>query len=186
MPVHALDFIGTFNATDKALFEKEVKTRHVRKGNFLLREGMIASSLFFNITGAAFEYNASPSGDENITGLYMTNEWFFNPSSLALQKPSHSFIAAYSDSIVLELSIQSIHTLIYKSAAFFQFNSLIAQPTLGAYFFDNTLTPFQKYAYILEHRPALLQVFPLKMIAAYLKITPETLSRVREKLARAN
>ena len=186
MQANALDIIGTFNATDKALFEKEVKVRHVDKGEVLLREGMVANALFFNVNGAAFQYSLSPSGAENITGLYMANEWFFNPSSLAAQTPSHSFIAAYVDSIVLELSIQSIHTLIYKSAAFFQFNSLIAQPTTGAYFFDNTLTPFQKYAYILEHRPALLQVFPLKMIAAYLKITPETLSRVREKLARAD
>jgi len=46
------------------------------------------------------------------------------------------------------------------------------------------MTPLQKYQYILDHRPDLIQQFPLKIIASYLKITPETLSRVRDKLSK--
>jgi hypothetical protein len=46
------------------------------------------------------------------------------------------------------------------------------------------MTPLEKYQFVLQTRPQLVQVFPLKMIASYLKVTPETLSRVREKLAR--
>jgi hypothetical protein len=51
-------------------------------------------------------------------------------------------------------------------------------------FFDNASTPTEKYLYILNNRLQLIQAFPLKMIASYLKITPETLSRVREKVTR--
>src|SRR5690606_16354801 len=129
-------------------------------------------------------YSISPLGDENILELHTDNEWFFNRSSLTRQTPAQSFVKAYTNSIILEINIQSIHALIYKSAAFFQFNSIISQPASSSYFFDNTTTPLQKYQHVLAHKPALLHTFPLKMIAAYLKITPETLSRVREKLAK--
>lgn len=50
--------------------------------------------------------------------------------------------------------------------------------------FDNALNPIEKYNYILANKPELVQAFPLRMIASYLKITPETLSRVREKIVR--
>lgn len=58
------------------------------------------------------------------------------------------------------------------SGCFFQFQS-------RTYLFDNSLNPAQKYNYIKEAKPLLLQMFPIKMIASYLKIAPETLSRVR-------
>jgi hypothetical protein len=45
--------------------------------------------------------------------------------------------------------------------------------------FDNALAPKEKYLYVLNNRQQLIQEFPLKMIASYLKITPETLNRVR-------
>jgi len=41
------------------------------------------------------------------------------------------------------------------------------------------MTPTEKYRYILSNKPQLIQKFPLKYIASYLNITPETLSRVR-------
>ena len=49
--------------------------------------------------------------------------------------------------------------------------------------FDNALTPKAKYAYVLNNSPQLIQEFPLKMIASYLKITPETLSRSERRLS---
>jgi CRP-like cAMP-binding protein len=131
-----------------------------------------------------YQYSIQLPGEKNIIDLHVANEWFFNQHSFATQSPSTSFIAAYTDSTVLELSIESIHYLINCSQAFFQLNKLLAQPADKNYFFDNMLTPLEKYQYIVDKRSGLLQTFPLKMIASYLKVSPETLSRVREKLTR--
>lgn len=100
------------------------------------------------------------------------------------QKPSESFVQAYAESEILELTVQSLHGLIAESPAFLQMGRILEQATARVHFFDNDLTPIQKYEHLLNNRPQLLQKFPLKIIASYLKITPETLSRVREKLAR--
>ncbi|MEO5563434.1 MAG: hypothetical protein ABIR18_08365, partial [Chitinophagaceae bacterium] len=61
---------------------------------------------------------------------------------------------------------------------------IFEQATSRVHFFDNRLNPTEKYQYILDNKSGLLQKFPLKLIASYLKITPETLSRVRESFSK--
>ena len=77
------------------------------------------------------------------------------------------------------MTVYSLHNLIEISPVFFQLGKLLQPTTLRTQFYDDSMTPIEKYKYVLEHRPQLLQRFPLKYIAAYLKIAPETLSRVR-------
>jgi hypothetical protein len=84
----------------------------------------------------------------------------------------------------LELSIENIHKLVAISPVFLQLGGILASSVSRISFFDNDLTPLKKYQFIIQNRPQLIQAFPLKLIASYLKITPETLSRVREKLAK--
>jgi hypothetical protein len=79
--------------------------------------------------------------------------------------------------------MHKMHEMIGLSPAFFQLARVLEPVHSRTHLFDNQLTPLEKYQYILQHRPGLLQAFPLKIIASYLKITPETLSRVRDKIA---
>lgn len=43
-------------------------------------------------------------------------------------------------------------------------------------------SPEEKYRYLIENEPQIIQRTPLKFIASYLNITPETLSRIRAKI----
>lgn len=52
-------------------------------------------------------------------------------------------------------------------------------------FFDNNNTPDEKYQYILKNKSEFIQKFPQKLIASYLKITPETLSSVRNRFSKS-
>jgi CRP-like cAMP-binding protein len=182
----ALYTTGAYTPADTLLFEREVKTRHIAKNEILLQPGEVAKSIYFNQKGAIYQYTLPSATTQNIIELHVENEWLLNQASLAKQAPSDSYIAAYTESIVLELSIASIHFLIGCSQAFFQLNTILAQPASKTHIFDHALTPLQKYQYVIETKPQILQAFPLKMIASYLKITPETLSRVREKIAKGN
>lgn len=49
-------------------------------------------------------------------------------------------------------------------------------------FQNNRITPEAKYALLLSSKPQLIHKFSLKIIADYLGMTPETLSRVRRKM----
>ncbi len=175
---------GIYSDTDIQLFESKTKFRTVSKDEILINRGEVCKSIFFNITGAFYQYNYKDEIEENVIDLHSDNEWFLNHSSFISQKPSDSFIKAYTESNILEFDIESLHCLIGKSPAFLQFGKILGQATSRVHFFDDRLTPTQKYQHILDNRRELIQKFPLKFIASYLKITPETLSRVREKISK--
>lgn len=181
---NALNIIGEYSNHDILLFEKEVQIRQIRKGDILLNKGDLAKSMFFVLQGAIYQYMPKEDGSICVLDLYGEEEWLLNDQSFIGQTPSESIISAFSDSWLLEISIDSIHFLIAKSASFLQLNKILAQSTSRVYFFDHSLSPLQKYEFLFRNKPQLLQLFPLKVIASYLKITPETLSRVRERFAK--
>jgi CRP-like cAMP-binding protein len=174
----ALAAIGSFTAADLTLVEQHITYRTIPKNAVLLQEGAVCQSAFFILKGAFYQYQLVEI-EESIIDLHGHSEWLLNHSSFISQKPSQTTIKAFMDSEVFELSIQSIHELIARSPVFFQLGKVLDQTSSRIHFFDNALTPLQKYQYVLANRPQLVHLFPLKYIASYLKITPETLSRVR-------
>jgi CRP-like cAMP-binding protein len=179
-----LNKIGYFSEEDIQLLENRLIHKNIQKGERLLNQGQVCQSVHFIVKGAFLQYNFKDEIEQNIIDLHLENEWVLNQQSFVSQKPSETIIEAYTESIVFEINIHTIHQLIGQSPAFFQLGKVLDQMTARTHFFDNSLTPLQKYQHILENRREIIQAFPLKMIASYLKITPETLSRVREKLAK--
>lgn len=181
-----LEKIGHFTEADLERFIERVKQRKVSKDEVLLQEGQVCQTLFYNLQGALYQYNYTEELEIRILDLHLEHEWVINDRSFLNQKPSEYCLKAFSDCEIIELSLQDLHRLIAESPAFLQMGRILEQATARVHFFDNPLSPTEKYLHILEHRPGLLQQFPLKIIAAYLKITPETLSRVRDKLAKGD
>lgn len=179
-----LNKIGYFSEADIQLLENRIIQKEVKKGEFLLKQGEVCKSVHFIIKGAFLQYNFKDEIEQNIIDLHLEGDWFLSHQSFVSQKPSENIIEAYTESVVFEINISTLHHLIGESPAFFQLGKVLEQINSRTHFFDNSLTPLQKYQYLIENRREIIQVFPLKTIASYLKITPETLSRVREKLAK--
>ena len=176
--------MGNFNEEQVQLFESKIVYRELKKDEIVLPEGGVCSSVFYNLSGALYQFNYKADNELNVIDLHLDQEWFLNASSFFNQKPSDSCIKAFTDCSIFELSVFRLHELIAVSPVFLQLGKVLDQATGRVHFFDNLMTPLQKYQYVLDHRPDLIQQFPLKIIAAYLKITPETLSRVRDKLSK--
>ena len=176
--------MGNFSEKDVQLFETKLVYRNLSKDEIALAEGAVCTSVFYNLSGALYQFNYREDNELNVIDLHLDQEWFLNARSFFNQKPSDCCIKAYTDCEVFELSVFRLHELIAVSPAFLQLGRVLEQATSRVHFFDNLMTPLQKYQYVLDQRPDLIQQFPLKIIAAYLKITPETLSRVRDKLSK--
>lgn len=179
-----LSKVGHFSDIDVERFARRIRYRSVSKDEVILPEGAVCQVLLYNLQGAIYQFNYKDELELNIIDLHLDQEWVLNDRSFFAQKPSDCCIKAYTDCEVFELSVQDLHQLIAESPNFLQLGRVLEQATARVHFFDHPLSPTEKYLYILEHRPTMIQQFPLKMIAAYLKITPETLSRVRDKLAK--
>ncbi len=173
-----LNKIGRFGADDIALAEKRAVRRQFKKNEMMLTEGEVSRSVFILVSGAAYQFALNDT-EENIIDLYTDTDAIMNYTSFVGQKPSTTYIRAYTDCDVFELTIYAVHNLIEMSPVFFQLGKIMEQGMARMHYFDNALTPLQKYNHLLENKAHLLQRFPLKMIASYLKMTPETLSRVR-------
>lgn len=182
--VKSLNKFGIYRPEDLIHFMNSIKTRHVSKNEILLQMGQVCQSAFFIRSGSVYQYNFKDEIEENVIDLHIESEWVLNHKSFTSQTPSESIIKAFSDCEVLELTIENIHKLIAISPVFLQLGGILESSVSRVSFFDNDLTPLKKYQFILQNRPQIIQIFPLKIVASFLKITPETISRVREKISR--
>jgi len=178
-----LNKAGKFSEKESLLLKQELQFRELKKGDILLEKGNVCSSLCFIISGSFFQYNIDSEMSKNIIDLSIENDWVINHKSFTSRKPSEYSIQAFEDSTFYEISMDAIHKLIAKSQSFLQMGKILEQTTSRIDFFDNNNSPDEKYLYILNGKPNLLQKFPQTFIASYLKITPETLSRVRKRLS---
>lgn len=173
--IHSL---GYFTGADVALLHKELNYKKLRKGDVLLSEGEVCTAALYLLSGAAYQF-VLEDVDEKIIDLHVENEWCQNPFSFINQQPSKTNLKVYEDAEVLVLSIHAIHRLIAQSPAFLQLGKILDLAKDRTLFFDTAASPSEKYLHLQQTRPMLLQKFPQKMIASYLKIAPETLSRIR-------
>jgi CRP-like cAMP-binding protein len=170
--------IGQFSDNDITLFKKYTIRKTIDKNHFVLNEGEICQSVFYILSGSFFQFQIDDI-EESIIDLHLQKEWMFNHQSLIEQSLSKTAIKAFAKSELLELRLNSLHSLIAKSQAFLQLGRIFNQTNNRIYLFDNPLSPAEKYNYIIKAKPYITKVFPIKMIASYLKMAPETLSRVR-------
>jgi CRP-like cAMP-binding protein len=173
-----LNSISQFSDFEIELFEKYSSRKILNKNEILLKQGEICNKIYYVLSGSFSQFQMDDI-DEVIIDLHLQNEWMFNQQSLTEQSPSHTTIKAFSKSEVIELSLYNFHCLCSGSPLFLQFGKLLNQSQNRTFIFDNSLKPIEKYSYINKSKPQLAKVFPIKMIASYLKIAPETLSRVR-------
>lgn len=178
-----LNKAGSFTEKDSLLLQQELQYKTLKKGEMLLKEGAVCSVLCFIISGSFYQYTTDADLNKNIIDLHTETDWVLNHRSFTSRKPSETTIKAFENSTFYEISIDSIHKLIAQSQSFLQMGKILEEATARIDFFDNNNTPDEKYAYILKNKPILLQKFPQTMIASYLKITPETVSRVRKRLS---
>ena len=173
-----LERIGLFTWSELEDILAHCTFNEIKKDGYLLKRGEVCNAINFLIQGAAYQYQ-DVEGTEIIIELYADYDCVVSPSSLFFKKPSEEGIKAFKDCQLLTLTIKSIHELIGKSPVYFQLGKILQPGWFRVAFFDQAMSPQEKYKYVLENKPQLIQTFPLKFLASYLKITPETLSRVR-------
>ncbi len=178
----SLQSLGRFSDREVALFIAKLKILSVPKGEYLLREGQVCQTAYFVNQGCFRHFQVDDETDETTLNLFVENDWVLDYPSFTAQKPARGFIQATEAAEVLALGIHDIHALIGESQSFFALGRLMEQGLESSENRTSDLSPEAKYRHLLATKPQLIQKFPLKHIASFLGVTPETLSRVRKKL----
>ena len=180
--VEAIERIGAFSQGDLKLLQEKVRTKKFRAGEKLLAHGAVCREIIFLADGALLEYKMTADLEKAVNGLFVEGDWVVNASSFTSQKPTDYTIEAFGDSTVYGLDIYSIHQLIDRSPVFLQLGKVLDR---SGYTPDHQRTPKDRYLHLMTNQPEILQRFPLKLIASYLQMTPETLSRVRQQIIKS-
>ena len=173
-----LQKVGLFTSSELEEILAHCTFKKIEKDSYLLKRGEVCNALHFMLRGSAYQYK-SDEGTEVIIELYADFDCIVSPSSFFFKQPSEESIKTFTVCEVLTLTLQSLHELIGKSPVYFQLGKILQPGWFRVGFFDQAMSPQEKYKYVLDNKPQLVKTFPLKFLASYLKITPETLSRVR-------
>lgn len=156
------------------------------KGTILLREGEIANLTYFVMKGCVRQYYLV-DGEEKTNYFYTENQWVLSLKSMMNQTPVNHFWVCEED-CELVAGDERREQVIFKKHPRFEgiarkvLEHIIAehQEFMEEYAVDNAE---QRYQRLLARRPDLLQRLPQYHIASYIGIKPESLSRIRKRIA---
>ncbi|WP_452219585.1 Crp/Fnr family transcriptional regulator [Lacinutrix salivirga] len=167
-----------------------VKTKQLSKNDFLLRAGDVCSHSFFVEQGLLRFYAINEEGKENILQFATENGIVSDRGSVFFQEPSTYFIDALENTLAIFINEEFINTVATINPNFRAENEKLLQNHIRhLYKRINLLIGASARARYLEFvamYPDIMLRVPQLMIASYLGITPESLSRVRKALANKN
>jgi CRP-like cAMP-binding protein len=153
-------------------------------GHQLLREGQLARHCYFVLKGLLRSYYIQ-DGEEKVTDFF-SERAPINPVSYITGQPSTYYISCIEDSII-SISDKNRNEEFFarlprmKEIGIQVMTAINAQQQLSYDDFRN-LAPEKRYEKLLEKRPDLVNRVPQYMIASYLGIQPQSLSRIRKRL----
>jgi CRP-like cAMP-binding protein len=164
------------------------QVKKLRKRQYLLQEGDVWKYNAFVTKGCLRTYTLDDKGNEHIINFSIENWWTGDRESLMSGEPSIFNIDALEDSEVILISKNNFDQLCREIPAFndminniLQKSFNVAQNRIHTFI---SLTAEEKYMKFLEKFPHLAMRVSQGMIASYLGITPETLSRLRKQTAK--
>ena len=160
--------------------------KKLRKRRFLFEEGEPCIYTTFVEKGLLRSYTIDEKGNEHILQFAMQGWWSGDLYSFLTGEPSEYNIEALEDSELLLITKESWDQLLKEVPAFERYfriliqNNLIAtqRRLMGTF----STTAEERYQKMLKEFPDVIQRVPLHMIASYLGVTRETLSRIRSQI----
>lgn len=179
-----LKTIADMNDTVWNALRAIVHIKSVQRNQVILEEGAVCNAIDF-IHSGAFRAFYNMDGEEITVGLYLPGTCYTNMKSLSTQTPSQLTIQALSPGIIAR---------VHKTEMIGLYSQVPDMERVGRRMLEHMLieenewkdmhtlySPEQKYHFLLQKNPKLIQVFPLQFIASFLGMRRETLSRIRNK-----
>jgi CRP-like cAMP-binding protein len=168
---------------DIELMRSMAVEKTLRRKGFLVRQGEVCRYKIFVTKGLLRSYTTHQDGSEHIVHFSPENSWFTDPESFANATPSDYTIEALEHSEVILWTRNDLHYLVgnipglksYFDKLIYKGSSILRHRLLSAI----SSTAEEKYEEFKKNYANIHARVPLHMVASYLGVTRETLSRIR-------
>jgi CRP-like cAMP-binding protein len=171
---------------DFKLIKEAFKSKKLRKRQYLLQEGDICKYLSFICKGALRQYSVDDKGIEHIVRFGIERWWVADYESYTTNTPGRYNIDVLEDAELLQITYEHLNGLRTRVPAIDAMLRKIDQRSYVTHqqriYASISLTAEDRYMELMKTYPEFLQRFSQNMIASYLGISPETLSRIRKQM----
>lgn len=166
-------------------FSSKWKIKNAEKNEYLLKPGQIENYFYFMGHGVIRVF-ADKDDEEINVGFTYQHEFSGVYDSFLAQKPTDLYLQAITDCSMIRISYADLMEQFdqYKSVERWgrKFNAEMLIGVSRRQVETRSFTAEEKYKRLMNNSPHIFQLVPLKHLASYLGMTPETLSRLRKKV----
>jgi len=157
----------------------------VKKNTILLSQDETCKKLYFVNSGCIRTYYITEHGHEKTRFIAFNGMIATSLSSFISQQPSFEFVDTLENSELLYISHSDFYKLVYEIP---EREKLYLKLLESAYRYQNkkieelvTLSAGERYAVLMKEHPMYIRRLSNKILASYLDVTQETLSRLKSK-----
>lgn len=183
------DYISKFTAltaAEQSLLESKVKIRKFLKGQFVVQNGDICKYESFVLSGSLKTFYIDNEGQEHIVMFAVENWWTADLGSFISQSPADFNVQCLENSVLAQLRFEDLQQLYLDIPRLDRFFRIIIEKAFVSsqkrVINNFSLPAKERYLKFREQYPQIEQRVPQYMIASYLGITKEFLSKIRSQL----
>jgi CRP/FNR family transcriptional regulator, anaerobic regulatory protein len=171
---------------DKGLMLSLFRERRVKKGQFIVHEGAVSRCTNFVIEGSVRTYFVDLNGQEHIVQFAIEGWWISDLNSFIMQVPATFNVQAIEDSVVLELPFENLEILYERVPKMERYFRVLTQRAFVAFqqrvVQNISMTAEERYLAFQQKYPKIELRIPQKLVASYLGISAEFLSKTKKRL----
>ena len=168
-----------FRLLEKYSFEKSFD-----KKELLAEAGQDCNYQYFILEGSAYSFYLNEKGDKNVIELAIENYWITDATSYFTGKPAVSTIETLESTTALLINRKDFDALCCSHPLFDKFFRILMQNALASLHrrIAQTISEEAEHRYrkFSEKHPQFVQRIPQYLIASYLGMKPQSLSRIRK------
>jgi CRP-like cAMP-binding protein len=180
---------ATLSPDEKTAILDSMVTKKFTKGQLIVKEGQYNKDSFFVLEGAVRQFKMV-NGEEITTHFYQKGQWMISLTSFAINATAEGSLECIEDVSIVVGNEQKGQALFKQfprfetiSRAVMETVFLEQQQWMSSYL---TETPEMRYLKLMETQPDIFQKLPQYHIATYIGVKPESLSRIRKRVAERN
>ncbi len=170
---------------DKELFISVLRMKKIKRRQLLEQPGYVSTYRTYVVEGALRAFSIGTDGQAYTISLAVDNWFIGDHGSFLRQEPATLFVEALEDSTLIQWSYESEQVLLEKIPQFarvmMQRAQQVAVMLQQRVISHLSLSAEVRYAEFATNYPAFVQRIPLYIIASYLGMTREFLSKIRNQ-----